>query len=155
MLNSIMAAAVLAAASYSQPSLGTAFSQMTLPRLYEQGVESLGQRSYAPEAIGLSGPAPVGSGVLLSSPAAQVAVTGKVAYPGAYTYVPGTTLSHVLGAAGMFIRGASYDEILIFRRGSNSAAATYVLSWNIAWHRNVQLEPGDEVIVPDRSLVPL
>jgi len=65
------------------------------------------------------------------------------------------TLEAAIGAAGLFLRNADLDAILVVRPTGDGGTLTYVLSWNRVWHRNTQLAPGDFVMVADRSLAPL
>lgn len=78
---------------------------------------------------------------------AAVSIQGNVVRPGEYEYQSGLTLDILVSRSGSFTSVPDYENIQIQRNGT-----TYSLNYRIKWQRLVVLEPGDVVVVPDRSL---
>ena len=120
----ILAACVLATGTYAPAPVpvGPA-GQLALPRLPGRDIQALGHPSY-PSSAYLT-PAPVGSGALVPPEAeAIVNVCGQVAYPGPLRSTPGMTLEAAIGAAGLFLRNADLDAILVVRPTGDGGTLT-------------------------------
>jgi hypothetical protein len=96
-------------------------------------------------------PASVGYTIAEVPAVGEIGLSGRVVRPGDYAYYPGMTVSSVIGDAGSFASEADYQNIEIVRQ-TPDGEQVYSLSWLINWHRFILLEPGDTLIVPDRSL---
>jgi len=76
-----------------------------------------------------------------------VSIQGNVVRPGEYPYQAGLTLDVLVSQSGSFTHVPDYENIRIQR-----GPTTYSLNYRIKWQRLVLLEPGDVIVVPDRTL---